>query len=60
VPLRTDFEYALIVLEGAVAVGGTPLRPGRLGYLGAGRDELPLEVPEPARALLLGGEPGED
>jgi redox-sensitive bicupin YhaK (pirin superfamily) len=57
VPLRTDFEYALIILEGAVAVGGTPLRPGKLGYLGEGRDELHLEGREPTRALLLGGEP---
>jgi redox-sensitive bicupin YhaK (pirin superfamily) len=39
VPLRTDFEYALIVLEGAVAVHGRPLLPGRVGYLGEGRDE---------------------
>ncbi|GAA2417800.1 pirin family protein [Streptomyces glaucosporus] len=57
VPLRTDFEYALVVLEGAVAVHGKPLRPGRLGYLGEGRDELRLDVREPARAILLGGEP---
>ncbi len=56
-PLRPDFEYALIVLEGAVAVHGTPLLPGRLGYLGEGRDQLHLEVREPARAILLGGEP---
>src|SRR3954468_20515899 len=40
VPLRPDFEYALVVLEGAVSVAGTPLRPGALGYLGQGRDEL--------------------
>ncbi|WP_442803944.1 hypothetical protein [Streptomyces luteogriseus] len=39
-PLRTDFGYALIVLEGAVAVHGRPLLPGKLGYLGEGRDEL--------------------
>jgi redox-sensitive bicupin YhaK (pirin superfamily) len=57
VPLCTGFEYALIVLEGAVAVHGTPLLPGKLGYLGEGRDELHLEVREPTRAILLGGEP---
>ncbi|MFF0084165.1 hypothetical protein ACFYR1_31285 [Streptomyces canus] len=49
--MRTDFEYALIVLEGAVAVHGRPLLPGRLGYLGEGRDELRLEVRQPARAV---------
>ncbi|MGY1454686.1 pirin family protein [Streptomyces sp. SS8] len=57
VPLRTDFEYALVVLEGTVAVHGRPLRPGRMGYLGEGRGELRLDVREPARAILLGGEP---
>ena len=57
VPLRTDFEYALVVLRGAVAVDGEPLVPGRLGYLGEGRDELRIEVREPSRLLLLGGEP---
>ncbi|XRQ10501.1 pirin family protein [Actinomadura welshii] len=59
VPLRPDFEYALVVLQGAVAVNGEPLRPGRLGYLGEGRDELRVEVREPSRAILLGGEPFE-
>ncbi|GAB3118859.1 pirin family protein [Streptomyces calidiresistens] len=57
VPLRPDWEYALVVLRGAVAVNGQPLEPGRLGYLGEGRDELPLEVREPTRVMLLGGEP---
>ncbi|PWI05520.1 pirin family protein [Streptomyces sp. NWU339] len=57
VPLRPDWEYALVVLQGAVAVRDQPLHPGRLGYLGEGRDELPLEVREPTRVMLLGGEP---
>ncbi|MFI1954205.1 pirin family protein [Streptomyces xinghaiensis] len=60
VPLRTGFEYALVVLEGTVAVHGKALHPGRLGYLGEGRDELRLEVREPARAMLLGGTPFEE
>ncbi len=57
VPLRPEWEYALVVLRGAVGVAGTLVPPGRLAYLGTGRDELPLDAPEPARALLLGGEP---
>jgi quercetin 2,3-dioxygenase len=56
-PLRADWEYALVVLEGELAVNGQPLVPGRLGYLGEDRDELPVEVKEPTRALLIGGEP---
>jgi hypothetical protein len=56
-PLRPEWEYALVVLRGAVALEGTVVEPGRLAYLGMGRDELGLDAPEPARALLLGGEP---
>ncbi len=57
VPLRPDWEYALVVLDGELGVDGTPLPPGKLGYLGEGRDELHLEVRGRTRALLLGGEP---
>jgi redox-sensitive bicupin YhaK (pirin superfamily) len=60
-PLRPDHEHALVVLTGAVAVdGSTPVVPGRLGYLGEGRDELFLDVREPTRALLIGGQPFEE
>ena len=57
VPLRPGYEYAVVVMEGAVYVDGRPVTPGRLGYLGQGRDELHLDVREPTRAVLLGGEP---
>jgi quercetin 2,3-dioxygenase len=57
VPLRPDWEYALVVLRGAVGLHDQLLEPGRLGYLGEGRDELVLDVAEPVRAMLLGGEP---
>lgn len=60
VPLAADHEHAVTVLEGAVSVDGTRLTPGRLGYLGIGRDELVLETTEPARVMLLGGEPFPD
>ena len=60
VPLRADWEYALVVLEGELAVNGQRLVPGKLGYLGQDRDELPIEVREPTRVVLLGGEPFPD
>ncbi|MEP6463674.1 MAG: pirin family protein [Frankiaceae bacterium] len=60
VPLRREFEYGIVVLEGAVAVTGVSLSPGKLGYLGRGRDELALDVREATRALLIGGEPFEE
>jgi len=49
VPLHREWEYALVVLEGALGVQGRPLVPGRLGYLGRGRDELHLDVRSPPR-----------
>ncbi len=59
-PLQAEYEYALIVLSGALAVEGEPLEPGHLAYLGTGRSECPLDVPVPTRAILLGGTPFEE
>jgi redox-sensitive bicupin YhaK (pirin superfamily) len=56
-PLQPDFEYAVIVLEGSVAVGDQAIVPGELGYLGEGRDELTMLSTDVAQVLLLGGEP---
>jgi redox-sensitive bicupin YhaK (pirin superfamily) len=56
-PVQATFEYALVVLSGSVRVAGAVVTPGRLGYLGLGRDEMTLDVREPTRALLIGGEP---
>lgn len=57
VPVRRDFEHALVVIDGEVAVGEGVIRPGQLGYVGMGRDELPLSSGDGARLLLLGGIP---
>ena len=59
-PLRPEFEYALVILDGAVSVGGKVVRPGELAYLGRDRDQLALSVAGATRALLLGGEPFPD
>jgi redox-sensitive bicupin YhaK (pirin superfamily) len=56
-PLRRDYEYALVVLDGAVTIGARVAEPGLLAYLGEGRDEVALQMAAPARALLLGGVP---
>lgn len=58
--LRPDFEYALVVLRGALDIAGQILTPGHLGYLGTGLQELAIRVPEPTRAILLGGVPFEE
>ena len=57
VPLDGSFEHAIVVCEGDLAVGGVALTPGRLGYLGVGRDEVAIDTTAPCRALLIGGTP---
>jgi redox-sensitive bicupin YhaK (pirin superfamily) len=59
-PLRPAFEYAVVVLDGAVHLGEERVTPGSLAYLGLGRDELEFVATEDARLLLLGGEPFEE
>ena len=56
-PLRPDFEYAVLVLGGAATVAGRAVRPGPLHYLDEGRSEIRLETDSGARLMLLGGEP---
>jgi quercetin 2,3-dioxygenase len=56
-PLRPDFEYAVLALDGAAVVDGVDLKPGPLLYLGDGRTSVSFAVSSPARLLLLGGEP---
>jgi redox-sensitive bicupin YhaK (pirin superfamily) len=56
-PLEPSFEHALVVLDGKVLVGEQVVAPGELAYLGRGREELVLTAADPARMLLLGGEP---
>ncbi|WFE43370.1 pirin family protein [Verrucosispora sp. WMMD1129] len=59
-PLRRDFEYALLALDGAGEVDGQPLVPGALLWLGAGRDVLRLRGEPGSRLMLLGGTPFEE
>ena len=56
-PLRPDYEYALVVFTGAVEIEGARVEPGQVAYLGPGRGELTLTAPGRARALIVGGVP---
>jgi redox-sensitive bicupin YhaK (pirin superfamily) len=56
-PLDPGFEYALVIAEGATVAESHAVGPGRLLYLGEGRDELGLHSGSATRALLLGGRP---
>ncbi|HTO00835.1 MAG TPA: pirin family protein [Microthrixaceae bacterium] len=60
VPMDPTFEYALVVMDGSVSVEGSTIVPGKLAYLGEGRDECRLSSSEPSRVLLIGGVPFED
>ena len=62
-PLRADFEYAVYVVSGAVAIhdasrpGSLVAREGQLVDLRAHGDAMTLAVGDAARVLILGGEP---
>ena len=55
--LRSDFEYAVLALDGAPTVDGVALKAGPLLYLGAGSTSVRFATGSAARVLLLGGEP---
>jgi redox-sensitive bicupin YhaK (pirin superfamily) len=57
VPLRADFEHALVAFTGAVTIDQRTVEPGHLAYLGTGRDEVTLTAIDPTRVLLIGGTP---
>ena len=59
IPLRRQAEYALIPLNGPIALNGTTLGVGELAYLAPGRDEIELTPDLASRALLVGGSPFE-
>lgn len=56
-PLRPDFEYGVLVLEGTANVCGDSVSVGTLLDLGCGRSALTVEVEHGARVLLIGGAP---
>ena len=60
VPLRSDYEHALVMFVGACMLEGAVVQPGHLAYLGVGRDEITLSAETPSRGLLIGGVPFDD
>ena len=56
-PLRADFEYAVLVLDGEATVDGTAIKPGPLLYVGDGRTSLRVTGAPDTRLMLIGGEP---
>ncbi|MCK2241932.1 MULTISPECIES: pirin family protein [unclassified Crossiella] len=59
-PLRPDFEHAVLVIDGSVTIDGVELAAGPLLYLGLDRAKLEIGSADGARLVLLGGEPFPD
>ena len=50
-------EHAVLILDGAAALNGEPLKPDTLYYLGTRRDDLAISSTRGSRVLLIGGRP---
>jgi quercetin 2,3-dioxygenase len=57
IPLRPDFEYAVLVLSGDCSLDGQQLRERVLYYLGMQRADASFASQSGARLLLIGGPP---
>lgn len=60
IPLRSDFEHGLLVLDGQAKIDGEALAPGTLLALDCGLESLQLSATEAATVLLIGGAPFEE
>lgn len=60
VPLRPDFEHAILAVDGDVVVDGEPVAHRELRYLAPGRTSVGLQVAAGTTLFLLGGEPFEE
>lgn len=56
-PLRTDFEHAVLSMSGDVRVDGQLLPSEEVIYLPTGTKEVSLECTPDSRLIIIGGEP---
>jgi redox-sensitive bicupin YhaK (pirin superfamily) len=59
-PVREDFEYGVVAVDGSAVVGGTLIAPGLLAHLPAGESEIRLSPAggrRLARFFVVGGAP---
>lgn len=56
-PLREDFEYAVLPLTGSLTLGGETFAADEFAFLGHGLTELILTLAAGTRLVLIGGEP---
>jgi quercetin 2,3-dioxygenase len=57
IPLTPAYEHVIFVTTGSAEVEGTTVTPGRLLYLGTGREQVPVAAAAGSRLALLGGVP---
>ncbi|MCL8250986.1 pirin family protein [Aeromicrobium fastidiosum] len=57
IPLRPDFEHAVLAVDGPVVVDGVEVAHRELRYLAPGRSQVGVQVPVATTLLLIGGEP---
>lgn len=55
--LREDFEYAVLVCEGGIAVNDMPVRDQQFAYIEPGHRHLTIGFEAGSRCLLIGGRP---
>jgi redox-sensitive bicupin YhaK (pirin superfamily) len=60
VPLRPDFEHAVLAVDGEALVAGSEILHQQMRYLAPGRSEVALYVPADTTLLLIGGAPFEE
>ncbi len=56
-PLNSDFEHAVLLLQGEALLDGQALPASQWAYLPPGRSELALQCKASAHLLLIGGQP---
>ena len=57
VPLRPEFEHAVLAVDGPVRVGDVDVSPRQMYYLAPARDSVTLQAARDTTVLLIGGEP---
>ncbi len=58
--LEGDYEHGVLLIDGHVAVNGTPLMPGTLGYLPVGQESVEIATVTGGQLMLLGGTPWDE
>lgn len=56
-PLRPDFEHAILAVDGPAALDGADVKHRDLRYLAPGRSEIGIQALTATTLLLIGGEP---